>query len=779
VIEWLWRFLNRTRPRYGWWVFCLTWMALMAEAAGVQEARWVPEQEGRLFFTWVTLAAGLVGFWLARSRLSARGAWVLGEFLGVGFVVQTVGRVLPPVAQLLAETRYLGTWLQRGLSEGRWSRVPFRTLLIESWGRLTFLVGRIADWWTVVRAGGTGQDNAPFLLLAGLVFWTAAILTMWGVYRWRRPLAGLIGPAAVLVLSVYHSGDGVAFLLLFLSIGLFLIPWLRFMVLVESWERRGVDYSPEVRLEVGVVGLALALAVFVGGMAVPSVGVPQLARWVVEHWPQTAPSNDEGVWRVFGGLRRPGPGEGSVPVAGGGLPRQHLLGGAVDLMRQPVMTVSVDEADAVPQPYWRALTYRLYTGRGWENDDLEVARYRAGQSLPGAVVEGMAGRRGLQQTIVRFDAGDRAAYVAGDPVWLDVSYRARWRAPGDLVGLETSARRYTALSLVPVVGEGALRGAPRDYPPQIVERYLQLPADLPQRVRDLARRVTADAPTPYDRALALQAFLRQFEYSLELPAPPPEQDVVAYFLFDVQVGYCDYYASAMVVMARTVGLPARLAMGYASGAYDPERGYYYVVGADAHSWPEVFVPGYGWIAFEPTAARSVFERQGADLQAAPPPAFGPPPRSPVGGGFSWVWPAVGGGAALAGLALILVWGRWVRLGRLPDSALMGVLYDRLARLGARLGTARHRSDTPVEYAHRLTVAVTRRAGRPRWPSGSLAPHARRAREGVGALAEFYLKATYSRHPLTEQERRAALRAWRGLSPRLWLLWLAGKPGGRG
>jgi len=344
------------------------------------------------------------------------------------------------------------------------------------------------------------------------------------------------------------------------------------------------------------------------------------------------------------------------------------------------------------------------------------------------------------------------------------------------VGLEKEAglRQYTVVSLVPAVDERDLREAVADYQVEIAERYLQLPDDVPRRVLDLARDVTAGAPMPYDKALTLQTYLRQFDYSLDLDPPPPDQDVVDYFLFDVQTGYCDYYASAMVVMARAVGLPARLAMGYASGTCDLDRGHYYVVEADAHSWPEIYFPGYGWIEFEPTAAQSPFEREGTepfpDLPALP-----PPHRSPARGRLPGGQVLIGVGVLLASLALSLAWARWPRLARLPGRALMAAIYRRLARHGARFGAPMHPSDTPGEYGCRLALEIAQRAERPRWPRETLITHARGALAHLATLERIYLKATYSRHPLTEDERRVALNVWRVLAPLLWLLWLGGKP----
>jgi transglutaminase-like putative cysteine protease len=785
------RALNFFRPRDGWVAFLLTWAALLSVAAGCQEAQWVSNEESRLFFTIVALAGGVVGLGLAWSRLTGRVAGAVGALGGLAFVVSAVGRVLPPWAQVMVEFDYAGRWLQRGWSGGGWGQLPFQSLMADSGARLGLLFGRLADWWSTVQGGGVSRDNVPFLLLTGLAFWAAAILGMWGVYRMRRPLTGLMPAGALLVFSLYHSDEGLPHLLLFLACGAFLAPWMRFVALTASWEQRKVDYSPEVRFEVTMVGLLLAVVVVMGGVLVPSLSVPQIARWVWERWSGAwQPGGDEGVWRVFGGIRRPqAGGQGVIPVGMGGLPRAHLLSGGGNLSRQPVMAVTTDDPPPskygleiprvygeyeVPQYYWRALTFDDYTGHGWKNETLEEDRYVAGESLP---ILAVGGRRELRQDFVLFTRSDATLYAAGEPITVSVPVRANRRAPDDLAGLEKERveQQYTVVSLVPDVGESALRQASTDYPAAILDRYLQLSDDVPQRVLDLAQEVIAEAPTAYDKALALQAYLRQFDYSLDLEPPPPDQDVVDYFLFDLQAGYCDYYATTMVVMARAVGLPARLAMGYASGTYDFARRHYNVVEADAHSWPEIYFPGHGWIEFEPTAARRPFEREGARPLGELPPLPSLPPRSPAGGMLPGVRILIGGGALLlAVLILPEVWKRWPRLKRLPGPALMATIYRRLARHGERFGVPMHASNTPGEYGRNLIQAVTRRAEQPRWQGWSLSHRAQSAADRLATLERNYLKATYSSHPLTEDERWEALSVWRGLASQLWLIWLGGK-----
>lgn len=144
-------------------------------------------------------------------------------------------------------------------------------------------------------------------------------------------------------------------------------------------------------------------------------------------------------------------------------------------------------------------------------------------------------------------------------------------------------------------------GTPR--PPLVdMANALQLPATLPDRVRGLAREVVGeDYGDPTGMALSVENHLREeYRYDLEAPPLPEGRDYVDHFLFDSRVGYCNHYASAMVVLMRTLEVPARLVTGFTSGQYRPQREVYEVRDQDAHAWAEVFLPDTGWIGFDPT-----------------------------------------------------------------------------------------------------------------------------------------------------------------------------------
>ena len=160
---------------------------------------------------------------------------------------------------------------------------------------------------------------------------------------------------------------------------------------------------------------------------------------------------------------------------------------------------------------------------------------------------------------------------------------------------------YRMTSLVSVATDDDLRGASTEYDNFLTDHYLQVPESLPDRVRDLADRLTAGSDNPLDKTLAIQNYLRgpEFTYSLDIEAPPPEADGVDWFLFDSKVGYSDYFGSSMAVMLRSVGVPTRMAAGYAPGELN-EDGQRVIRDSDSHGWVQVYFPGYGWIDFEPT-----------------------------------------------------------------------------------------------------------------------------------------------------------------------------------
>ncbi|MHB8677637.1 MAG: transglutaminase TgpA family protein [Candidatus Acidiferrales bacterium] len=161
------------------------------------------------------------------------------------------------------------------------------------------------------------------------------------------------------------------------------------------------------------------------------------------------------------------------------------------------------------------------------------------------------------------------------------------------------AMHYDAASRIPLIPPQKLREAGTVYPPEISATYLQLPK-LDPRIKLLAEQITAHAPTPYDKAANIELYLRtRFGYTLDL-SDMNHRDPLAYFLFVKRAGHCEYFASAMVVMLRALGIPARYVTGFLPGEYNDLAHDYIIRASDAHSWVEAYFPGYGWITFDPT-----------------------------------------------------------------------------------------------------------------------------------------------------------------------------------
>ncbi|MFB6091226.1 MAG: DUF3488 and DUF4129 domain-containing transglutaminase family protein [Halobellus sp.] len=248
-----------------------------------------------------------------------------------------------------------------------------------------------------------------------------------------------------------------------------------------------------------------------------------------------------------------------------------------------------------PRPqYWQTGAYDRYTGSGWVRTG-STRPYEGRLRGPPGPTEPLEQTVTAQDSISILPAAWRPVSVTGS-----VTDGALVTPQGNLRPGRTlrPGERYTVRSRVPQASPERLRGAGTDYPERIRETYLQLPESTTQRVRERAANVTRGAETPYAEAVAIERYLEaNKEYSLSVPAP--SGDVVDTFLFERDTGYCTYYATAMVVMLRSEGVPARFVTGYTSGDRNSD-GEYVVRGLNSHAWVQVYFPDVGWVRFDPT-----------------------------------------------------------------------------------------------------------------------------------------------------------------------------------
>lgn len=743
---------------------------------------------------WLVAALGVAcGLVVARVVRHPTVAIILLAIIGALVVTQYYSRALPPfdsaTRELVSIVRWAavkaGTTVSEALyPEEEYAQVPPPPALPEwqaAGERLQLYIWNLQTDWPprfVPLSWKSGQVLLGSML--GLLVWMAAALSMWALVHRRSAWGALVPVLGLLAFSIYHTQKDWGYLVIVGSAGVLLAGGIAQRRLANRWQSGAFPYwfEGDWWTWTATIGVLAALAMML------TIGVtdPQFGEWLDETF---SPKKTE-VTKDRGAGQR-----ASTSPTGGGTspgiwPRQHLLGSGPELSERPVMTV---RTPGIPPTsfYWRASSYDRYTGHGWKRTATsDVVPNRVGP--PSDWADPPQHYVLLRQSF-RLESSSHQIYATGLPVRLSISAEWFWFDKGgtDLVTVQsiTAQSGYEVLSWVPTANPDDLREATTDYPQWIMDGYLALPEELPERVVTLAQDLTAEAPTVFDKALALQSYLRTYEYSLDLPAPPTNRDVIDYFLFDVKRGYCDYYASAMVVMARSVGIPARLAVGYATGEYNPETESYHVTLANGHSWVEIYFPEFGWIRFEPTASLPEVEHgpfAGWNEWTEPlsPEDLSDFDAEPMDRTtrFNWrrLWPlAIFPGilAALAGTVVLVSALRFHRLSQGSPRQIVESLFIALVIRGRRLGVSVSETQTPNEFLAALLGELAFRArNAPPW-GGDWDNRQKQAGRAAGRLVALYAEGCYSPRKPTHEMARRLLDAWRQLSRDLWLFWLAG------
>lgn len=485
-------------------------------------------------------------------------------------------------------------------------------------------------------------------------------------------------------------------------------------------------------------------------------------------------------------------------------PLVEIQGRLVDQSDVEVFTVRSSE-----RAYWRMTALDRFDGIVWSAGGEYVG---AAGPLPGPTDDEVPGRREIHQQIEIEALAD---------IWLPAAYQPRTIEAGD-VGVEWNSASsslvvdpdressndvsYEVVSSAPIIDAAAAATGPAG---PALDPLRQLPEDFSPSADRLAADTVAGATTPYEKALALQDFFRSgFEYSLDVPAGHGVADIDEFL--ESRIGYCEQFSGAYAALARSVGLPARVAVGFTPGDADPdEPGLFHVRGEHAHAWPEIYLEGLGWVAFEPTPGRGapgaeaytgVAEQQEGEqapgVPAAPTttiPAVTSPPSidGNAAGGPATTSPALAGSSGRGGgrswqviglLVLALVGATWLLC--LPALTSLRRFHDRRRAAGRpavevatawrqsvdsldRVGLHRRRAETPMAFAARVqnTLAPAQ--------SGAMTELAAAVTAlWFGGASRVDTSMATSSHQATRvieegARRRAGLRRWwlSGLDPR--------------
>jgi transglutaminase-like putative cysteine protease len=625
-----------------------------------------------------------------------------------------------------------------------------------------------------------------------LIVWLVTYVSVWLVFRnFQVWLAIVPGGALLLVNMLYAPNDISIYLIIYLALTLLLVIRFNLFIQEQEWRRERVHFNADEIgfdfLRAGAIFTVLILAlawVTPGALAAQDTEIFDALR---------APWRDlQEEWsRLFASLNY-------RPAAGADFSGMELeLGGPRELAQIPVLEV---EAPSNAR-YWRAVVFDKFNGRGWENTDNTPVPFGADQDAVPMI--SYQARQVITSSVTVVGPSLTVLPMAAQPVWVDqptranVSYvsvpvdQARGRVDETLTSEKVdtvsfarsrvpvdAGESYAVTSLLTQAPESWLQRSGTGYPTWVTDRYLQLPDTTPDRVRQLAEEIAAPYDTPYEQASAIESFLREeIEYNEKIEAPPTDRDPVDYVLFDSKQGYCDYYATSMAVMLRSVGIPSRIVSGYAQGRFDPEREFYIVLLQDAHTWVEVFFPDYGWVEFEPTAAQPLIVRPAEpedvassdqdlnDLLDNLPPDFdrldrmeelleeGIQPDTGQVGLFPWSsissakpssW--IFGSLVLVMLAGVVVW--TMRNRRSVQLSGVGSVYHNMVRLAGWAGARTHISQTPYEHASALTRVV---------PEGE-----RPARR----IARLYARERYGHKTPDYREQANVGQDWQELRPKL-------------
>lgn len=493
-------------------------------------------------------------------------------------------------------------WLRLPLSGLVMGTMLYRAHFVRDYSFLDS--GWLADWvdqfaqgWAVWWDGQGLVGPAPFHTFWFLLsLWGLAILfRIWALER-ERIFPFFIG--AVIALSIMDSFtpyDASGAILRVFVYGFVALAWLR---LSQLKAQSAGDAPPAKGWTLLVTGLIVA-AISTGWVAPkPEASWPNPVGWI--------PSGDDRAGGV--GLRQIGYGRDD-----------SRLGGSLRMNEDVVIEALVE----TPY-YWRGESRDLYTGKGWQNTLRPDQRYPFnGQSLEveAELFRGLPTDDNqvfssyLRRYPILFTPGELQRIANLNPAENVILQQP---GHGGFVTADNTPLEETALATeIPRIDEEDLRESGQEYPREITDIYLQLPDSLPDRVRDLARQVAEDADNPYDVAKAVENHLRQeggYTYELDdVPFPGEGEDFVDHFLFTSQQGYCDHFSTAMVVMLRSLDIPARWVKGFTPGdservtdeevleRYNAETLYRNEVkNSNAHSWVEVYFEGRGWIPLEPT-----------------------------------------------------------------------------------------------------------------------------------------------------------------------------------
>lgn len=570
--------MNKKEDR--WWdlaaVFCL-FAALLITSFRIESTQWAVEF---VMLKWLTIIGFFLGMGMGYSNFKMPAI----RFLTFCYSIL----ILPWLIMLPGDSTLL------------WSE------------RLANLAGRynasLYQYFNNLRI----DDPLLFITLISAIIWFTAILGGYGMIRNGKPWAALIiSGITIFVTEFYYVNEKNFYSAAFLVFSLLLLSQTNFMHSLKKWRKKGTLVEFETEFNVGrsalIVGIILVLLVWNFSTVVATFTPGTVQQ-------RTISGLFEQIRNEFVKI--------TTPLQGPLVVQQEYYGETVGLGSGAVLgdeiIFEIEANRFKPQGtryYWRARTYDQYINFQWNNSFTNEIDYFSGEDSSVFIPH-----QDLPERIFTFHPNINLGLLYTPIYPLEINRNATLIAAElpqtglDLVAVTTertiySGESYQIRSYIDNPTVWKMRESPTQYPDWITNHYLQLPSDFSPAIQQLAEEITSNKNNPYDKTFAITMYLRNnMEYQEQIPTPPKDQDPVEWFLFDLKQGFCNYYASAEVLMLRSIGIPARMVFGYAQGEENREDNTYTVRREQSHAWPEVYFQGVGWVEFEPTAGQPILSR---------------------------------------------------------------------------------------------------------------------------------------------------------------------------
>jgi transglutaminase-like putative cysteine protease len=522
---------------------------------------------------------------------------------------------------------------QIGLTFEPGTKWPDRLINIQ--GRLGFVIQEFL-------ARNSVTDNLLFISLMAVLFWVLAVYIGYILKREGNPWKVII-PVGI-VAFIIHSFDPLLvsrswYLAFYLFFGLLLVARMFYLKNILKWRENHTHTPPDISFDFTRVALILAIILVFLAWNTPVLAdsfKPAAEIWRTASRPWLTAKNRFSF--MFASLRA------SVGLV------QNFYGNKLNLgLGNPLSDQIVFEVEVPSTPsdeyrfYWEARSYEIYENNQWQTN-LNAAY----NLIPGSDdinQPGVDARQVITSTIYPYVPISNL-YSVPELLWVNRPTQAYMIINPDGIvnfgammskGIIHPGEQYTTRSAIDDLTVTELQAAGIAYPDWVLDGYLQLPNEITPRTRELAEEIASGINNPYDIASAVTYYLRNnIEYTQSISRPPLNQERIDWFLFDYQKGFCNYYATAEVILLRSLGIPSRMAVGFAQGEsemtpileqeaartgvnipYEPiiTSSTYVVRHKDAHAWPEVYFPGFGWVIFEPTVSQPPVNRPSDEIIA--------------------------------------------------------------------------------------------------------------------------------------------------------------------